>query len=147
MDLLDLAEVKTRLTEQTTALREIGFAADFNAATQPGAVIAGPAAFIIITGEEPFPVKAASAPMTQWVNVTVSVLVAVRLAGIRGAAGLAALVAPVGQVRAAIFAWHHPQSEEAFELAGGGVEDFDGKTGLLVYRLDFTALTKMQETL
>lgn len=147
MDLIALDQVKTRLEAEAPSLRQVGFAADFNAATQPGAVIAGPAAFIITTGEEWAPPKAASAPMTQWVAITISILIAVKLAGARGEAGLAALDTPIGEVRAALFGWHHPDADGPMAMSGGGVEDFDGKTQVLVYRLDFNALTSIQETL
>lgn len=147
MDLLNLTPVKARLVDEAASLRDIGYAADFNAAAQDGAVIASPAAFILQTGEQPFEVREGSGPLRQLILVTISVLVAVRLAGVRGQAGLAALVQPVGEIRAALFGWQHPDAYGKFLLAGGGVEDFNSKTGVLVYRLDFEAPRFLQETL
>jgi hypothetical protein len=147
MDMLDLGLAKDRLAANAPSLRNIGYAADFNAAMQPGAVIASPSAFVLITGEEWIPPRDASAPMRQSANITVSVLVAVKLAGPLGANGLAALEQPVREARLAMFAWHHPDAEGPFALSGGGIEDFNGQTGVLLYRLDFTALAKIQETL
>lgn len=147
MDILDLNLVKQRLGDVAPALRLVGFAAEFSALSQPGAVIASPSAYVIVTGEEPAQVAEGSGPLRQWLDVTISVLVAVRLAGPMGAAGLAALEEPVAQVRAAVFGWAHPDAERKFHLGGGGIEDFDAKTGVLIYRLDFIALCKVQETL
>lgn len=146
MDLLDLDQVKARLQARATSLRDIGFAADFAAVTQPGAVIASPSAFVIQTGEQPVEVREGSGPLRQLILVTVSVLVAVRFAGARGVAGLDALKEPVGQVRNALFGWAHPDAERKFWLGPSGLEDFDGKTGVLVYRLDFEAPVRLQET-
>lgn len=147
MDLLDLALVKTRLEDAEAGLVSIGYAADFAAATAPGQVIRGPAAFLVITGEEPLQVLEGSGPLRQNIQVTLSVLLGVTLAGARGEAGLKALAGPIEAVRFALFGWAHPAAERAFHLAGGGVEDFDAKTGVLVYRLDFEAPVKIQEIL
>ncbi|MDZ4374767.1 MAG: hypothetical protein U1C74_25590 [Phenylobacterium sp.] len=147
MDLLDLDDVKTHLADVAPTLRSIGFAADFAAAMGGGAVIASPTAFLIQTGEQPFEVREGSGPLRQLILVTISVLVAVNLAGRHGAAGLTALKAPVGEVRMGLFGWPHPDAEGKFLLAGGGIEDFDAKTGVLLYRLDFEAPVRIQETL
>lgn len=148
MDLLDLAPMKARLQDgRAPSLRDVGYAADFAAVTAPGAVLAQTGCYLVTTGEEPLPVAEASTPQRQNVLVTISALVAVKFAGQRGEAGLKALKAPCGEVRRALFGWHHPDSLTAFQLAGGGLEDFDGKTGVAVYRIDFAALVTMQEEL
>lgn len=147
MDLLELDDAKDRLTTRAPSLRLIGFAADFDAAMKPGAVVASPSCFLMITGEDWIPPGSASTLATQSANVTMSALIAVKLAGPMGAAGLQALKQPIAEVRFGLFGWHHPQADGPFALSGGGIEDFNGSTGVLVYRLDFTALTKIQETL
>lgn len=147
MALLDLTLAKARLTDLAPSLREIGFAADFAAVTKPGGVLANPSAFLIETGATPVEIREGSGPLRQLLVVHLSVLVATRLAGLRGAAGLTALETPIDEIRAALFGWFHPGAEKKFEMAGEGLEDLDGATGVLVYRLDFEAPVRVQETL
>ena len=147
MELLDLKPFQARLKAKTTGvIRDIGFAADFAAATAPGAAIASPSAFIILTGAEPLEIQEGSGPLRQLFDVTVSVLLALKLAGVRGSAGLEQLAAPAAATRGALFGWAHPDAERKCWSGGESIEDFDSKTGVLVYRLDFVARAKIQET-
>lgn len=145
MTLLALTLVKARLIDEVPSLRDVGFAADFAAVTNPGGVIASPSAYIVQTGATAREIREGSGPLRQVMDVTIAVLVAVRLAGQRGAAGLTALEAPVDAVRTALFGWFHPEADKKFELVDEALEDFDGKTGVAVYRLDFRAPRRIQE--
>ncbi|MEW5687419.1 MAG: hypothetical protein AB1942_21085 [Pseudomonadota bacterium] len=147
MDLLDLELAEARLKDVAPGFREYGFAADFAAATAAGSLRASPSVFLIQTGGQPYEVREGSGPLRQLILVTISALVGVNLAGLRGAAGLKALKDPVNLVRMGLFGWFHPEAEMAFHLGAEGVEDFDGKTGVLFYRLDFEAPRRLQETL
>jgi hypothetical protein len=148
LELLDLEPFKARLDEVNDGLvRDLGFAADSAAATAPGAVLASPSAFIVLTGAEPFEIREGSGPLRQLFNVNVSVLVAVKFAGSRGQAALKAFAAPNARVRGALFGWRHPGAERGCWSGGESLEDFDGKTGVAVYRLDFVAQAKIQEQL
>ena len=146
--LLDLQPFKDRLDEVNDGLfREIGFAADFAAVTAPGGVLQSPSAYIILTGADPFEIHEGSGPLRQNFNVNVSVLVAMRFIGTRGHPALEAFEAPNARVRGALFGWLHPGAQRGCWSAGESLEDFDGKTGVAVYRLDFIAQAKIQEQL
>jgi hypothetical protein len=148
LQLLDLQPMKDRLTEASAgAFREIGFAADFAAVTAAGGVVASPSAFIIRMGAQFVEIHEGSGPLRQIVNVPVAVLVAVTLAGRKGVDGLVQLEGPCDQVRAAFFGWLHPDAQRSCWMGGEDMEDFDSKTGLLVYRLDFIVQTKITEIL
>lgn len=146
MSLVALQPIKERLRTRAPILRDVGFAADLAAATAPGAVLAGPQAFIVIMGAEAYEAAEASAPLRQAVEINLAVLVGVNLAGQRGEVGLRALDAPVAEARQALFGWHHPDTVLAMRLSAEGVEDFDSKTGVLLYRLDFVTEVVLQET-
>ncbi|MCX7586542.1 hypothetical protein [Phenylobacterium sp. 58.2.17] len=146
MSLFALPPIQARLKAKAPILRDVGFAADLAAATAPGAVLAGPQAFVMVMGMDAYEAKEFSGPLRQGLAVNFAVLIGVTLAGQRGEAGLRALDEPVTQARAAIFGWHHPDGEIACRLTAEGVEDFDSKTGVLLYRLDFTTDVVIQET-
>lgn len=145
MSLVALPPIRDRLKLKAPILRGVGFAADLAAATAPGAVLAGPQAFIVVMGAEAYDAAEASAPLRQAVEVNLAVLVGVNLAGQRGEAGLLLLDQPVREVRTALFGWHHPDTTLALRLSAEGVEDFDSKTGVLLYRLDFLTEVVIQE--
>jgi hypothetical protein len=146
MDLLALTPVIDRLKAVASALRQVGAAADLAAGMKPGGLTASPSAFVILTGAEPFEVAEGSGPLRQTFEVTLTVLVGVNLAGAKGEAGLEKLETPVREVRRALFGWSHPDAEIKFRSGGEGVEEFDAKTGVLLYRLDFTTRVRLLET-
>ena len=146
MDLFPLKPVQARLeTLGPQALRFIGFAADFAAATAPGGVLANPSAFIVLIDADPYQVREGSGPLRQDLVATFAVLLGVKRAGQRAEAGLAMLETPTRLVRGALFGWKHPNAKRACHHAGEGVEDFDAKTGVLFYRLNFSAPVTIQE--
>lgn len=146
MHLLPLTPVIDRLKVEARSLRQVGAAADLAAGMKPGGLTASPSAFVILSGAEPFDVAEGSGPLRQTFDVTLAVLVGVNLAGSKGEAGLAKLETPVGEVRDALFGWSHPDAEIKFRSGGEGVEEFDAKTGVLLYRLDFITRVRLLET-
>lgn len=145
--LFDVEPVVQRLRAACPLLRLVGGAADLAAVAQPGGVRASPSAFVLLSGAAPHEVKEGSGPLRQDLTVTFSVLLGVTLAGAQGAAGLKAIEAPAKQVRGALFGWAPP--EPAYRRcwsAGEALEDFDAKTGVLLYRLDFETEVHIQET-
>ncbi len=148
MDLLDIPPIIDRLKARTAPVfRQIVPAAEMAALRAKGGLIASPSAAVLFLGEQADPVKAASGPMRQSLIVTFGVVVAVQFVGQLGGAGMAALAAPTGAVRGALFGWHHPQANVVLplSLAGGGIDDFDPAQGLLFYRLDFSTQVRIQE--
>ncbi|MDP1617341.1 hypothetical protein [Phenylobacterium sp.] len=146
MHLLAQTPVIERLKVEARSLRQVGAAADLAAGMKPGGLTASPSAFVILSGAEPFDVGEGSGPLRQTFDVTQTVLVGVNLAGAKGEAGLAKLETPVGEVRGALFGWSHPDAEIKFRSGGEGVEEFDAKTGVLLYRLDFITRVRLLET-
>ena len=139
LGLLDLAPVLARLKAvPATPIKRHGTAGDMAAATAASLVAGGAAATILLLGAEPRPVRTASGPLVQTMDVTVGVVVGVNLAGATGDAGLAKIQPPVDVVRCALFGWKHPGAQTQFVSAGEGIEAFDAKTGVLFYRLDFS---------
>lgn len=147
MSLFPLAPVVARLKAEAPAFRHVGTAADLAAAAQPGAVRASPTAAVLLLGIATLEVREGSGPLRQLLEPTVGVIVGVTLAGAQGERGLQAIEEPVDQVRDALFGWEHPNSIRAFHLANEGIEDFDPKTGVLLYRLDFAARTRIQQVI
>lgn len=147
MHLLALAPSIDRLKTRARSLRQVGAAADLAAALSAGALRASPSAFVLLSGAEPYEVAEGSGPLRQGFDVTVTALVGVNLSGALGEVGLDKLETPIGEVRAALFGWAHPEAETKFHSGGEGIEDFDGKTGVLLYRLDFITRVRLLESL
>lgn len=145
MDLLDEQPIIDRLKARAPSLRNVGAAADLAAITGAGGVIAGPDAYVVPGGADPFDVAEGSGPLRQWLSVTTSIVIGLTLAGVRGAAGMAKTRGPSREIRAALFGWTHPDAQRKFHHAGEGLESFDAKTGQLFYRLDFNTLVLVQE--
>lgn len=147
MDLLPLTPIVERLGRATCpSLRLVGTAADL-AAASASATPADTAAFVVLLGAVGEDSHEGSGPLRQSFVVTVGVLVRVRLVGADGSKGLKLLETPVGEVRAALFGWLHPDAELKFEISGEDLEDFDAKTGVLLYRLDFITRVRLLENL
>lgn len=143
MDLLDEQPIIDRLKARAPCLRDVGAAADLEAVA--GGVIAGPQGFVVPVGATPYEVTEGSGPLRQTLLVTMGVIIALTLAGKRGAPGMRATRAPSREIRSALFGWTHPDAWRAFHHAGEGIEDWDAKAGLLLYRLDFSTLVRVQE--
>lgn len=143
--LLQLQPVIDRL-QALGSFQEVGSSADLATVLAEGTLLASPSVYVIFLGASPYQVRAKSGPLTQLMDVTIGVVVAVNLAGFRGQAGLAQLERPVGQARGALFGWAHPDAEEPFHFGGESVEDFNEKTGVLAYRIDFVTTVRIQET-
>lgn len=126
-------------------IREIGAAAEL--ATALKASVASPGAYVVPGAAEPYETREGSGPLRQTFRHTFTVIVRVSLAGARGEAGLKALEEPAGLVRAALFGWQHPAAELRCASAGEGLEDFDGASGVMLYRLDFQTQTRLLENL
>jgi hypothetical protein len=147
VSLFPLAPIIARLRQAAPILRKVGSAADLAAAGSAGAVRVSPTATVILLGIATLEVKEGSGPLRQTLEPTVGVLVGVTLAGDQGERGLLAIEEPTDQVRAALFGWGPPGTERRFHIADEGIEDFDAKTGVLLYRLDFTTRIRIQEPL
>lgn len=145
--LLDLAPVIDRLGLLTAqGVKFVGSAADGATAAAAGRVIASPTLYVLFLGAVPYEVREGSGPLRQGFDVMVGVIVGVTLAGTTGSDGLKAIQAPAALVRGALFGWEHPQAETQFRSAGESIEDFDEKTRVFLYRLDFTCRVRIQET-
>lgn len=145
--MLPLAPVIARLSEACGSLRDVGGVADLAAVVAKGAVRASPTALVMTLGANAYEIQEGSGPLRQTIDVTIGVIVGVTLAGPKGAAGLAQLETPVGEVRGALFGWQHPDAVRKFWAGGESVEDFNPETGVLLYRLDFTTRVRIQETI
>lgn len=145
MDLLSEHPIIDRLKAKATCLREVGAAADLAAVTT-GGLAASPAAFVVPLGAESYEVTEGSGPLRQTLLVTFSVVTAITLAGRRGAAGMAATRGPTAEIRRALFGWRHPDASTKCHHAGESLEDFDPAKGLVLYRLDFSTLVRLQES-
>lgn len=126
-------------------LREVGGAADIQAAVSNGSLRASPSGFVIPMGSQAFEIEEGSGPLRQTIDVTFGVVVGVTLAGKLGAEGLKQAEGPCNAVRGAIFGWQHPDAVRKCWSAGESVEDFNEKTGVLLVRLDFTTRVRIQE--
>lgn len=124
-------------------VREIGTAADLAAAGMPGP--GAVAAFVVPGAAEPFENREGSGPLRQTFRVVFTVLLRINVSGLRGEAGLKKLEIPAGKIRTSLFGWRHPAAELKCESAGEGLEDFDPKTSLTLYRLDFATQVRLVE--
>jgi hypothetical protein len=147
VNLLTLEPIVSRLEEAASPeIRRVGSAADMTAATAPSLVVGGSAATVILVGGKAREIAEGSGPFRQVIDVTITVVVGVPLAGVAGEAGVKRLEGPVNAVRTAMFGWRHPDAQQRFAHVGESLESFDAKTGVLFYRLDFaTAVTLWAE--
>lgn len=143
--LLPLQPVIDHLKSTCPSFREIAGAADLGAVIKAGAVRASPSAFVIPDGAVVIATSEDSGPLVQTFEVGVAVIIAVQLAGLKGAAGVAALEVPQGEVRAAMFAWSQPETWRRYHFGPEGIEDFNDQQGVLLYRHTFKTLVQIQE--
>lgn len=147
MDLLRLQPVVDRLDRVSCpALKAVGTAADL-AAVKSASTAAACAAFVVLLGANGLEIQEGSGPLRQTFDVTIGVVLRTSVAGAEGAAGLKKLEEPTGQVRARLFGWEHPDAQRKFAIAGESLEDFDPKTGLVLYRVDFITRVRLVEPL
>ncbi len=145
IDLLPLQPVVDRLKANCPSLREVGVAADLAALLKSGAVRASPSAFVLLESAVVIATTEDSAPLRQTFEVTVAVLLAALLPGLKGEAAIRALAEPQAQIRGAMFAWSQPDTWRRYHFGAEGVEDFNDQTGVLLYRQNFTTQVQIQE--
>ena len=145
IEMLQLQPVVQRLKAEAPLLREVGVAADLAALLKAGSVRASPSAFVLLESAVPTQIHEGSGPLRQTFDVTVAVILAAGLAGAKGAAAIAALEAPQGQIRAAMFGWSAPGTWRRFWFGAEGIEDFNDQTGVVLYRHNFTCQVRIQE--
>lgn len=146
MDLLDPQPIMARLKAACPLLREVGGLAELGGVAST-LLKASPSAFVVPIGEQPYEVAEGSGPLRQGFDVTFAVITGVNLSGARGEAALKALRPPLQQVRSALFGWQHPDAETRCICGAGGLEDFDAKTGVTLFRSEFIARVRLLENL
>lgn len=139
---LPLQPVEQRLRDQLSGFRLIGRAADL-AAAQRASTPTTPAAYVLMAADQPRPPAGSTQRLVQAVTGTFGVVVAVRdyQASQRGAGQSDEVQDRIGEVRAALLSWRHPDGTGTSVRLGGRCGVLSYTDGVLwwqdIYSVDY----------